>query len=510
MKNIKKICFTLLATLFVSNLFAQQFDFSTRRYFTTSQTTSVDLAATFDNGYALVGYSGDASSNYRIPFVLMADSLGQTIWQRHYIDYTNGSQFNRIIQLPDSSLVVVGNIKNQPQNAKGAAVFRLDKNGNEIWKKSIEFAGFDCVANDVIFCSDSSLLVAGSSGNGSFLFNLDLNGIEITKRKFHLFNNPSNLPLSISAIKEGPDNIIYFTGTHNNEGLLFALHSMDSVVFFKRYSNSDIISFSDLYIENDGIIIRDDASSCDLIKTDLNGNVVWAKNYTNEYDWYQGIRKMLRLQNGNFLIYSSDMATGSIVSIDNVGEPNLGVMAFGRVKSVKQSEDGGLFVLINGPGYGIKSLITREHFAVTKLDSLTSTNSNCFWNGGYNNSTMTLQIEDDSLIVNDSIQINDALMELYTATLSEDNSCVDVLGGTEEISKFKFNLVPNPAHDFLEIKFDTENLIKSNTLELLDLRGKSILNKKIDFNNTKIDISHLSNGVYIIRIGQVVERFIKD
>lgn len=495
----------ILISFYIFQALGQQ-DQSTRRYFTTSQTTSVDLAATFDNGYALVGYSGDVSSNYRIPFVLMADSLGQTIWQRHYSDYTNGSQFNRIIQLPDSSLVVVGNIKNQPQNAKGAAVFRLDKNGNEIWKKSIELAGFDCVANDVIFCSDSSLLVAGSSGNGSFLFKLDLNGNEITRRKFHLFNNPSNLPLSISAIKEGPNNIIYFTGTHNNEGLLFALHSMDSLVFFKRYSNSDIISFSDLYIENDGIIIRDDASSCDLIKTDLNGNVVWAKNYTSEYDWYQGTRKMLRLQNGNFLIYSSDMAMGSIVSVDNVGEPDFGVMAFGRVKTVRQREDGGLYVLINGPGYGIKSLITREHFAVNQLDSLTATNSNCFWIGGYNNTTLTIQSVDDSLIVTDSIQINDAIMELFTMNLFEDNACVDFIGGIEEDNRESILIMPNPAND--EIRF--EKLESQTNVTVYDTEGRLMFFLEISPAKNSINISELKSGVYLMHLNNGIYRFVKN
>ncbi len=510
--RIMKKSLSLLLVIFVtSNAVAQIQDQSTRRYFTSINTTSVELVTTFNNGYAVVGYSDDFNSTYRVPFVLMADSIGQTLWQRHYSDLTNGFQFNRIIQLPDSSLVAVGKMRNQLQNANGAALLKLDKNGNEIWKKSIESVGIDCIANDVIMSADTNLLVVGSAGNGSFIFKMDLNGNEISGKKLDLQINPNNLSMSIKAVVEGPGSQKYFAGTINNEGFLCSLDSTDSVLFLKRFSDSNFsFSFSDLCLENDGILIRDDATNSDLIKTDFNGNFVWAKNYTNEYDWFpnQGPRKMLHLTNGNYLIYASDMAIGNLVSVDSQGNPQSGLMFLGRVKSVKQDENGRLFVLVNGPGYGVKSLMTQEHFAVTRLDSLNSSNSGCMWNGAYNNVTTTFLSNDDSLVLSDSIQINDALMELFTVILSEDNACVDFMGGVDEINEFKFKLVPNPAHDFLSINF--ENLTNSNTLELLDLRGVSLLTKKIDFNNTKIDISNLSNGVYIIRIGQVVERFIKD
>ncbi len=86
----------------------------------------------------------------------------------------------------------------------------------------------------------------------------------------------------------------------------------------------------------------------------------------------------------------------------------------------------------------------------------------------------------------------------------DSNMCVNTLCGPTAIeeesnteNKFGiFNVYPNPTHDNFRIDFDgkIEKIIISNTL------GKEIINLNNYVKNNLIDVHHLSNGVYFIRV----------
>ena len=62
-----------------------------------------------------------------------------------------------------------------------------------------------------------------------------------------------------------------------------------------------------------------------------------------------------------------------------------------------------------------------------------------------------------------------------------------------EEKKLKIKIFPNPVHDILTIQ--SEDSIES--LILYSIRGKKLM--EIRFRN-KIDVSHLSDGIYFLRI----------
>ena len=71
-----------------------------------------------------------------------------------------------------------------------------------------------------------------------------------------------------------------------------------------------------------------------------------------------------------------------------------------------------------------------------------------------------------------------------------------------EIGK-ELKVYPNPANDVLTI----ENS-KGKTVEIIDVLGKIIL---LDKNSTRatINIAHLKSGVYFVKVGQIMQKFIK-
>ncbi|MDB5281405.1 MAG: hypothetical protein JWO06_480, partial [Bacteroidota bacterium] len=61
----------------------------------------------------------------------------------------------------------------------------------------------------------------------------------------------------------------------------------------------------------------------------------------------------------------------------------------------------------------------------------------------------------------------------------------------------RFSLLPNPTHNTVTIQ--TENL-SAASLQVTDLQGKEILTQKLTSTNYILDVSHLSAGLYIVKV----------
>jgi hypothetical protein len=65
------------------------------------------------------------------------------------------------------------------------------------------------------------------------------------------------------------------------------------------------------------------------------------------------------------------------------------------------------------------------------------------------------------------------------------------------------NIYPTPASNYIIIE-NTTNKAITNT-SIIDLNGKVVLNSNL--NSNKIDVSNISNGIYIIKI-ELENRFV--
>ncbi len=79
--------------------------------------------------------------------------------------------------------------------------------------------------------------------------------------------------------------------------------------------------------------------------------------------------------------------------------------------------------------------------------------------------------------------------------------CIDNLeyttGIKNNISDNKVNIYPNPAKDIINI-----NNSNNSVLSIFDITGKQILCKKLNSNNSKINVSNLLSGVYFVKIAK--------
>lgn len=74
------------------------------------------------------------------------------------------------------------------------------------------------------------------------------------------------------------------------------------------------------------------------------------------------------------------------------------------------------------------------------------------------------------------------------------------------------DIYPNPADDYIEISANKTS--ESSIIEIFDVLGNKVANKSLsvssEFGTTnRVDISQLQPGVYFVKIGDKVEKFVK-
>ena len=65
---------------------------------------------------------------------------------------------------------------------------------------------------------------------------------------------------------------------------------------------------------------------------------------------------------------------------------------------------------------------------------------------------------------------------------------------------FDVRVYPNPAKDMLNLVFDDSNSLDGISFELINSNGSKVLSQNISERHTKLNISHLQPGVYILKI----------
>jgi len=74
-----------------------------------------------------------------------------------------------------------------------------------------------------------------------------------------------------------------------------------------------------------------------------------------------------------------------------------------------------------------------------------------------------------------------------------------------------FKVYPNPTKNFLfvELKGESKKL-KSETVQIIDINGKTVKQLKITNSKFKIQIEDLKKGTYFVKIGNQTQRFVKE
>ncbi len=81
--------------------------------------------------------------------------------------------------------------------------------------------------------------------------------------------------------------------------------------------------------------------------------------------------------------------------------------------------------------------------------------------------------------------------------------------GIEDVEILGVSIYPNPAVDFMEISIDDAN-VQGLDLQVYDMLGKLIIQQSITDQTTQLNIKNLEKGVYILKVGNNTQRFVKN
>ncbi len=74
---------------------------------------------------------------------------------------------------------------------------------------------------------------------------------------------------------------------------------------------------------------------------------------------------------------------------------------------------------------------------------------------------------------------------------------------------YKLHIYPNPSKDILNIEIDV--IYENSLITLYTITGQKLITQQLKGNKTKIDISPLKSGIYIVKYGsKSLSSFVKE
>ena len=457
------------------------------------------IEATPDSGYILAGrseLSGDVQFS-----IVKTDRLGNIQWEKYY----GGSHADAAIDITaahNGGYIVVGFSLSDNGNLdinygeEDFWILRLDANGNMLWNKVYGGSESD-LAMQVTKTDDGNYVVAGitlsSDIISGYMGEFDYSIIKLDDSGNILWEKilgGSGADYGPMMMKETPDHHLFLLGFTTsadgdvsvNQGQwdiwLVKLDASGNLVWQKTYggSGSDT-GFDMLLLEDGGIAVLGQTNSADgdisslgtnggedfwLLRLDANGNKLWDQVYGG--NGLEEARTLLRVPSGNGYLLLGDSWSNNF--IDNYGYAD--------------------FLVIRVDTGGTTEWV--QHWGGADSDDMTAGGVNT-WDGQYALAGTT-----------------------YSAVLSSPD--IDVAGNhgygdgwliklgekfnIEENSNYNAVMYPNPADEKCYVQISGQ--CTGCTLYLLDVTGKTILQKPVAPGITPINLQELAAGAYPWRI----------
>ncbi len=210
------------------------------------------LIQSSDGGFIIAGRYDDGGGNNYDFSLLKTDMFGNLIWHTMWDNNNAYDIANDVIQA-NANFIVAGGTNNFPYNGWNGVLSKYGNNGAHIWTKAIGGSGTDRLESVSLVVGGNNIIAAGFTSS---------------------FGAGQNDILLVNMDVFGNINWIKTYGTSANEGGFekVSVYALPSGYLIASSSNNTTLT-------NGGEDIL-------LIKTDLNGNVLWAKLYGgigNEY-----------------------------------------------------------------------------------------------------------------------------------------------------------------------------------------------------------------------------------
>jgi hypothetical protein len=260
---------------------------------------------TSDGGYIVAGWTWSFGAGASDIFLIKTDASGNIQWAKTY-GVTDDDLAYSVQQTSDGGYIVAGSTWSFGTDDWDIFLIKTDANGNIQWAKTYGGTDYDW-AYSVQQTSDGGYIVAGftdSFGAGwedIFLIKTDANGNVMWAKTYGITDD--DLAYSVQQTSDGGYIVAGSTYSFGAGGLDIFLIKTDAngnIIWAKTYGGiSGYGAFSVQQTSDGGYIVAGFTDSFGagwedifLIKTDANGNVMWAKTYGGiDLDWAYSVQQ---------------------------------------------------------------------------------------------------------------------------------------------------------------------------------------------------------------------------
>jgi ribosomal protein S11 len=336
MKRVILVISSVLALGYWSEVFAESFG-CPRPYSSPNPMSATSFAKTYggtnwdeafsvqqtsDGGYIVAGRTYSFGAGYWDIFLIKTDANGNIIWAKTY----GGTDFDEafsVQQTSDGGYIVAGSTLSFGPGGYAIFLIKTDANGNIIWAKTYGGIVWD-EAYSVQQTSDGGYIVAGytqSFGAGDldiFLIKTDANGNIIWAKTYG--GTDWDDALSVQQTSDG--GYIVAGGTRSFGAgywdiFLIKTDANGNIIWAKTYGGTDFDeAFSVRQTSDGGYIVAGETNyfvggvNIFLIKTDANGNIIWAKTYGGT-DWDDAL-SVQQTSDGGYIVAGKTNSFGAV------------------------------------------------------------------------------------------------------------------------------------------------------------------------------------------------------
>jgi arginine repressor len=322
---------------------------------------------TSDGGYIVAGYTYSFGAGYTDIFLIKTDANGNIQWAKTYGGTYSDDAYS-VQQTSDGGYIVAGYTPSFGAGDYDIFLIKTDANGNIIWAKTYGGGGND-FAYSVQQTLDGGYIVAGdtrSFGAGNediFLIKTDASGNIIWAKTYG--GTSRDVAYSVQQTSDGGYIVAGRTdsfGAGWDDIFLIKTDANGNIIWAKTYGGTgDDAAYSVQQTSDGGYIVAGRTYSFGagwgdifLIKTDANGNIIWAKTYGGTGD--DAAYSVQQTSDGGYIVASFAGGDAFLIKTDASGNVQWAKTYGGggndRAYSVQQTSDGGYIVAGNTLSFG--------------------------------------------------------------------------------------------------------------------------------------------------------------
>jgi hypothetical protein len=362
-----------LVALFTQSAYAVTF---AKTYGGAGNDRAYAVQQTSDGGYIVAGSTYSFSVGDYDVFLMKTDAFGNIIWAKTF-GGTNSDGATSVQQTSEGGYIVAGWTRSFGAGNDDIFLMKTDAFGNVIWAKTYGGTSIDG-AFSVQQTSDGGYIVAGSTYSFSvgltdiFLIKTDVGGNVIWAKTYGGTNYDN--ARSVQQTLDGGYILAGFTGSFgagNFDIFLIKTDANGNIIWAKTYGGTSGDYASSVQQTSDGGYIvagftgSFGAGGLDifLIKTDAFGNVIWSKTYGGT--GYDEAYSVQQTSDGGYIVagYTESFGAGGLdiflIKTDANGNvqwaKTYGGTNYGDAPSVQQTFDGGYIVAGSTISFGAGS-----------------------------------------------------------------------------------------------------------------------------------------------------------